>query len=141
MVLNQMRALDDYAVFLRKNAKELDALYSDMLISVTSFFRNPAAFEMLKQKVFPTLLNRGGDEPIRVWVTGCSTGQEAYSIAIVLLESLDRAVRAPKIQIFATDLNEACSPRPAGFYAGSLVQNVSPERLRRFFTEEEAVIA
>ncbi|MEO8427835.1 MAG: PAS domain S-box protein [Verrucomicrobiota bacterium] len=138
MVLKQMKALDDYAAFLRKNAKELDALYSDLLISVTSFFRNPAAFETLKQKVFPTLVERRGDDPIRVWISGCSTGQEAYSIVMTLMESFDRTVPAPKVQIFATDLNEAVLTKArAGFYAGSLVQNVSPERLRRFFIEEE----
>ena len=83
MVLNKQNTLEDYAAFLRGNAIELGALYSDALISVTSFFRNPEAFDVLQRKVFPKLLQQRGDEPVRVWVLGCSTGQEAYSIGFV----------------------------------------------------------
>ena len=138
MVLNKQTTPEDYATFLRGNAKELDALYSDVLISVTSFFRNPEAFDVLKRKVFPKLLQQRGDDPLRVWVLGCSTGQEAYSIAMAFVESAERAARARKLQVFATDLNEALLDKARhGLYAKSLAQDVSPERLRRFFVEEE----
>ena len=138
VVLNRQNTLEDYADFLRGNAKELDALYSDVLISVTSFFRNPEAFDVLKRKVFPKLLQQRGDEPVRVWVLGCSTGQEAYSIAMAFVESADQAPRMRKLQVFATDLNDALLDKARhGLYAKSLAQDVSPERLRRFFVEEE----
>ena len=94
MVLNKLDTLEDYADFPRGNAKELDALFSDVLISVTSFFRNPDAFEVLKRKVFPKLLQHRGDETFRVWVLGCSTGQEAYSIAMAFVEFCENAPRA-----------------------------------------------
>lgn len=139
MVLNKQQALDDYARFLKGNAKELDSLYSDVLISVTSFFRNPDAFETLKAKVFPKLLqSQGRDEPVRVWTLGCSTGQEAYSIAMAFTEFTQNIPRAPKLQVFATDLNDTLLERARhGLYAKSLLADVSPERLRRFFVEEQ----
>jgi two-component system, chemotaxis family, CheB/CheR fusion protein len=138
MVLSKQESLEAYAQFLRGNAKELDALYSDVLISVTSFFRNPEAFDLLKRKVFPKLLKRPGDEPFRVWVLGCSTGQEAYSIAMAFVESAEKAPRMRKLQVFATDLNEALLDKARhGLYAKSLAQDISAERLRQFFVEEE----
>jgi two-component system, chemotaxis family, CheB/CheR fusion protein len=139
MVLNkQQNTLEGYADFLRGNAKELDALYADALISVTSFFRNPEAFDVLKRKVFRKLLQQRGDDPLRVWTLGCSTGQEAYSIAMAFVESAENGPRARKIQLFATDLNDALLDKARhGLYAKSLAQDVSPERLRRFFVEEE----
>ncbi len=138
VVLNKQDSLEDYANFLKGNSKELDALYSDTLISVTSFFRNPEAFEVLKRKVFPKLLEQRGDNPFRVWVLGCSTGQEAYSIAMAFMESADKAPRLRKLQIFATDLNETLLEKARqGLYAKSLAEDLSPERLRRFFVEEE----
>ena len=138
MVLNKQDTLENYAHFLRGNAKELDALYSDVLISVTRFFRNPEAFDVLKRKVFPKLLQQRGDEPFRVWVLGCSTGQEAYSIAMAFVEAAENASRMRKLQVFATDLNDALLDKARhGLYAKSLAQDVSPERLRRFFVEEE----
>jgi two-component system CheB/CheR fusion protein len=138
MVLNRHETPEIYADFLRGNAKELDALYSDALISVTSFFRNAEAFEVLQQKVFPKLLQQRGDCSVRVWVLGCSTGQEAYSLAMILTEAAEKASRACKIQVFATDLNEANLHKARlGLYAKSVVEDVSPARLRRFFVEEE----
>jgi two-component system CheB/CheR fusion protein len=138
MVLNKLDTLDAYARLLRKNSRELDALYSDMLISVTSFFRNPEVFEILKREVFPKLIamHRRND-PLRAWVLGCSTGQEAYSVAFSFLESCGHAGDAPKLQIFATDLNENLLFKArAALYPKSLVADVSPDRLRRFFIEE-----
>src|SRR5258705_9289480 len=95
-----------YLAYLRDNSNEVQALFADLLISVTSFFRDPRSFEQLATKVIPDIFNKkDGDETIRVWVAGCATGEEAYSIAILLLEEAsNRAVR-PEIQIFATDLD------------------------------------
>ncbi len=139
LVLNKHETLADYAAFLNGNAAELDALYSDVLISVTSFFRNPEAFDALQRKVFPALLaEREREGPVRVWTLGCSTGQEAYSIAMSFAESSEDIARAPKLQVFATDLNEALLEKARhGLYAKSLAADLAPERLRRFFVEEE----
>ncbi|MGE5093995.1 MAG: chemotaxis protein CheB [Betaproteobacteria bacterium] len=137
MVLSRKDTLADYAKFLRSNPAELDTLFTDVLICVTSFFRNPEAFDALKKLVFPAI-TRQRDEPARVWVLGCSTGQEAYSIAMAYLEYCDEAKRAPRLQVFATDLNEALLGKArAGLYARSVMNDVSPERLRRFFVEED----
>ncbi len=138
MVLSKQDTLESYAHSLRGNAKELDALYADTLISVTGFFRNPEAFDVLKRTVFPKLLQRGGDEPFRAWVLGCSTGQEAYSIAMAFVEAAENGARLFKLQVFATDLNDALLDKARlGLYAKGLADDVSPERLRRFFVEEE----
>jgi two-component system, chemotaxis family, CheB/CheR fusion protein len=137
MVLNKRNTREEYANFLRGNEKELEALYSDVLISVTSFFRDPEAFEMLKRKVFSKLLQHRRDEPLRAWVLGCSTGQEAYSIAMAFVECANQAAGGPKLQIFASDLNEANLEKARdGFYLKNVVQDVAPGRLRRFFVEE-----
>jgi two-component system CheB/CheR fusion protein len=139
VVLNKLNTLEAYAGFLQGNAAERGALYADMLISVTSFFRNPEAFEALKRIAFPKLLAPGREEPVRIWVPGCSTGQEAYSLAMLFGEHGGQAPgRAPRLHIFATDLNEALlESARRGLYLKSLVQEVSPERLRRFFVEED----
>jgi two-component system CheB/CheR fusion protein len=138
MVLNKNDTPEDYAQFLHGNAKELDALYSDVLISVTSFFRNPDAFDALKRKVFPKFHKQRGDDTFRVWVLGCSTGQEAYSIAMAFMECADKERRLRKLQVFATDLNDALLDKARhGLYAKSLAQDLSPQRLQRFFVEEE----
>ena len=138
LVLNRQDRLEDYAGFLRGNAKELDALYSDVLISVTSFFRNPDMFDALQRDVFPKLLNMRGDDPIRIWVLGCSTGQEAYSLTMTFVEASEKVSRMRKLQVFATDLNGALLEKARhGLYAKSLADDVTPERLRRFFVEEE----
>ncbi len=138
MILTKHNALTDYAAFLRGNAKELDSLYSDVLISVTSFFRNPEMFDALQLTVFPELLKQRGDDSLRCWVLGCSTGQEAYSIAMSFVEAAEKASRSRKIQIFATDLNDALLQKARhGLYAKSLADDITPERLRRFFVEEQ----
>ena len=140
VILNKLSTVDEYAAFLEGNTKELDTLYSDVLISVTSFFRNPDAFEVLKHKVFPKLLHkRKGDVAVRVWVLGCSTGQEAYSIAMSFAEFTDNIPGAPKLQVFATDLNNTLLEKARhGLYAKTLAEDVSLDRLRRFFVEEDA---
>src|SRR5437016_7096314 len=137
MLLNKIDRPQAYATFLRGSPKELEALYSDMLINVTGFFRNPEAFEVLKEKVFPKLILEPRDRPVRVWVLGCSTGQEAYSTAMSFVEFSEQAGHARKLQLFATDVNEAALDKArAGSYAKSFVNDLSPERLRRFFVEE-----
>ena len=139
MVLNKQKKLGDYAQFLKGNAQELDPLYSDILINVTSFFRNPDAFEALKLKVFSSLLQHPRqDDPVRVWSLACSSGQEPYSIAMAYAEFCDTIPRAPKLQLFATDINETLLEKARlGLYSRSQVADLSPERLKRFFAEEK----
>jgi two-component system CheB/CheR fusion protein len=139
VLLHKLDSLQDYVYFLRDHPAEIDALCEDILINVTSFFRNPEAYEALKAKVFPRLGsddNRG--DPVRVWTLGCSTGEEAYSIAMAYAEFADGAGLRQPIQIFATDLNATGIERArAGIYPRSIDQDVSAERLRRFFIEVE----
>ncbi|HVE51678.1 MAG TPA: chemotaxis protein CheB [Casimicrobiaceae bacterium] len=137
MVFTKHNGFAHYATFLRGNVKELDTLFSDVLISVTSFFRNPEAFDVLKRAVFPKLVKQRRDAVVRVWVLGCSTGQEAYSIGMAFSEFAEHVPSAPNLQIFATDLNDALLEKArAGLYTKSLAVDISPERLRRFFVEE-----
>ncbi|TAF58453.1 MAG: ATPase, partial [Oscillatoriales cyanobacterium] len=108
MVLYKLESLADYAEYLQNHPPEVYALYQEMLIHVTSFFRDPEAFQQLKELVFPTIIaNKSVKNPIRIWVAGCSTGEEVYSIAICLLEFLGDRSPQPQIQIFATDISEA----------------------------------
>jgi two-component system CheB/CheR fusion protein len=138
LVLSKQPTLGEYAHFLQGNIPELDALYSDVLIGVTSFFRNPEVFESIQREVLPALLKQRNDETIRCWVPGCSTGQEAYSLAMLFVEVAEKAQSARPLQMFATDLSEAQLDKARhGLYARSLAEDVSPQRLRRFFTEEE----
>ena len=138
MVLYKLENLDDYAEYLRHNSAEVKALYEEILIHVTSFFRDSEAFQKLKKLVFPTITqNKSANAPIRIWVAGCSTGEEVYSIAICLLEFLgDRVI--PPIQIFATDIGEATiSKARSGVYLENQMVDVSPERRNRFFILQE----
>ena len=139
MVLTGHTTLKDYLTFLQGNPKELHALYVDALISVTSFFRNQEAFDVLASRIIPDILRRRGDDPFRVWVVGCSAGQEAYSIAMAITEAMEQAPRTRGVSIFATDLNDnVLATARRGLYAKTLVQDVSPERLRRFFSRRTA---
>jgi two-component system, chemotaxis family, CheB/CheR fusion protein len=137
MVLHKAARLSQYLRHLRENPGELRALYEDILIHVTAFFREPETFQALKDTILPNLLRaRPPGEPVRVWIPGCSTGEEAYSIAMVLLEHLgDQAAGVP-IQIFGTDISEAAIERArAGTYSQGSVAEVSRDRLRRFFVK------
>jgi two-component system CheB/CheR fusion protein len=139
MILNKLDALEEYARYLGENAAEVENLYEDILINVTSFFRDPEAFDVLKEKIIAQLIKaRAPDEPLRIWVPGCSTGEEAYSIAMAFTEFTGvRSGRIP-VQIFATDINEKCIEiARAGLYSKSITADISPERLRHFFTEVE----
>src|SRR5216683_766119 len=139
MALHKVGELKQYVQFLRHHPAEAEALYEDMLIKVTSFFRDPDAFEALKTEVFPSILkHRTPEEPIRVWVPGCSTGEETYSQAIALLEFLGNRRADIPIQLFGTDLGQGGIEKArAGIYPDSIAADVSPERLRRFFVKVE----
>jgi two-component system, chemotaxis family, CheB/CheR fusion protein len=138
-LLHQQDSHQQYLAHLREHPEDLDQLYEDLLINVTSFFRDPEVFAALQSTAFPEMLrHREPDSPIRIWVAGCASGEEAYSIAIALSEFQgDRAARVP-IQIFATDLSEGALVKArAGLYGEGIEANVSPERLQRFFVREE----
>jgi two-component system CheB/CheR fusion protein len=139
MVLHRMKDQNAYAKFLSRNPDEVKALYADLLINVTSFFRDPEAFEALKEKVFPKLLDgRVPGAPIRVWSVGCSTGEEAYSLAISLLELLGEKISQTPIQIFGSDISEqAIQKARLGEYPETIIKDVSRERLNRYFTKIE----
>jgi two-component system CheB/CheR fusion protein len=138
MALLKIEGLPDYARYLQSHPGEVRDLYQDLLIHVTSFFRNPTTFEALRQEVFPRLLQgRTPEAPVRIWVPGCSTGEEVYSIAICLLEILDGLAAAPTLQIFGTDLRESAVEKArAGIYLENIAADVTPERLGRFFARE-----
>ncbi len=138
MQLAHVTELDAYAEQLRHDRPEAEQLFQDLLISVTGFFRDPAAFEALADLVFPTLFkDRGADAPVRVWVTACATGEEAYSIAMLLSEYMDRLADPPPIQMFASDIDEtALAFARRGRYDAGISAQVSAERLTRFFTSE-----
>jgi two-component system CheB/CheR fusion protein len=136
IILRKASGLADYAQLLQSTPEEVEALHDDLLIGVTSFFRDPDAFEYLKAAVFPRLVSADrAHDPMRIWVLGCSTGQEVYSVAIAFTEFVERsAIRVP-VQIFASDVSAtAIETARSGIYPKEIVQDVSPERLRRFFT-------
>lgn len=139
MALHKIDDLKSYAAHIREHPGELDALFQDFLINVTSFFRDPGVFEALQTKVFPLLLeNRAPSDPVRVWVPACSTGEEAYSIALCLLEGMESTGVTVPLQIFATDIHEAAlEVARAGIYPEGISQDVSPARLRRYFVKTE----
>jgi two-component system CheB/CheR fusion protein len=138
MLVRTRRTLAEYIELLERDRAEISALFDDVLINVTSFFRDPEMFETLKARIFPEIL-KNDPHTIRVWVAGCSSGQEAYSLAIALLEFLEHKPNAPGIQIFATDISETISIEKGrrGLYPESIESEISPERLRRFFTKED----
>jgi two-component system CheB/CheR fusion protein len=135
MFLRKVEKLDQYVQLLQKNHGEVEALFNDLLINVTGFFRDPDAFETLRQRIFPLILNsKTPNAVVRVWVPGCSTGEEAYSLAIVLQEYLTEKSANFQIQIFATDISDAIIQKArVGLYPDSITQDISPERLHRFF--------
>lgn len=138
MLLNHIKTLPEYRAFLEKNPDEVDALRRDMLIHVTSFFRELDQFEVLKKSVFPTLIQKKSSKtPITVWVPGCATGEEAYSLAIAFQEFLGKKAPLKRIKIFATDIDEdAIREAREGLYKKDVINHVSPQRLRRFFTKK-----
>ncbi len=136
MTVNKTGRLSAYLKILESNHEEVEALFTELLILVTEFFRDPEVFTALRRKIFKQILaGRPKGEPVRIWVAGCSTGQEAYSIAITLIEYLGKNAAGTAIQIFATDVSEhAIEKARAGIYREEDLTGVSAERRRRFFS-------
>ncbi len=135
MVLHHLDHMKDYVKFLQTQPKELDALFQDMLINVTSFFRDPETFDALKNEVFPHLVQgRSSEQALRIWIPACSTGEEAYSVAMALFEFLGDHASTIHIQIFATDIDkQAIDKARQGIYPSSISEDVGAGRLQRFF--------
>ena len=137
MSLRRVEQMSEYLRLLQNDPEEISALYQDFLIRVTSFFRDPKAFDILSKEVLAVLVKqRPADEPIRIWVSGCATGEEVYSVAICVMETLGKHSLSTPVKILATDVNErALEVARAGMYIENIQADVSPERLRRFFTQ------
>lgn len=139
--INHLDSIASYATYLEKNTNEARALFDDLFIGVTSFFRDPAAFDVLQEKVFPQLLKgKGQNDTIRIWCAGCSTGEEAYSIVMALQESIDKMPEglSTRIQVFATDVDAtSIDTARKGIYPETTVAGLSQERLDRFFTQTD----
>jgi len=140
MAVTRIERMEDYIVLLKRDTLESETLFRELLIGVTNFFRDPAAFEALATEVIPRLVRaRAPGDPLRVWVPGCSTGEEAYSIAMLALEQVSAAKRNVPIQVFATDIDaEAIERARAAVYPDSISADVTPERLDRFFAQDGA---
>ena len=138
MVLHQIGEVQDYVRYLQQNQHEVSLLFKELLIGVTSFFRDPEAFDALKSEVLSQLLDgRHPEQPVRIWAAACSTGEEAYSIAILFKEHMSEHEQDLKVQIFATDIDSsAIDIARAGIYPESISVDVTQERLNRFFTKE-----
>lgn len=138
MAVHQFEQIEQYLRYLRETPGEIEALFRDLLIGVTSFFRDKEVFEALQQQLGAVLAAKPADSPLRVWTSGCSTGEEAYSLAILLREHMDALKKTFKVQVFATDIDtRAIDTARAGVYPASIATDVSPERLARFFSAEE----
>lgn len=140
MHVHQINDIIEYVTYLAKSEREIYTLFKDLLIGVTGFFRDPEAFVLLQEKFLLDLLaDKPEDASVRIWVPGCSTGEEAYSLAIVLQECMEKLNRHFTIQIFATDLDEdAINAARSGLYPVSITSDVNPERIKRFFTREDS---
>ncbi|MFA6033975.1 MAG: chemotaxis protein CheB, partial [Myxococcota bacterium] len=139
MAVHQIPTLGAYVRYLQQTPVEVEALFRDLLIGVTSFFRDPEAFKVLEEQVMPRLFaGKNADATIRVWSPGCATGEEAYSIAILLAERQEQMKKSFKVQVFATDIDsQAIATARAGLYPASIAADLSPERLARFFAVEQ----
>jgi len=138
MAVHQIESIDGYVKFIQQTPEEVDALFRDMLIGVTGFFRDPEAFNALEEQVIPKLFAaKRADGEIRIWAPGCSTGDEAYSLAILLAERQEALKQNFKVQVFATDIDShAITTARAGIYPASIAADLTPERLARFFSSE-----
>ncbi|HXH40018.1 MAG TPA: CheR family methyltransferase, partial [Thermoanaerobaculia bacterium] len=135
MALHKAETLGAYLEILREQPKEIEQLYGDILIRVTSFFRDPEVFTALQHEILPKLIEEHGNNPVRIWVPGCATGEEVYSMAIVFHEALSALQRDCPVQVFGTDIsNMAIDRARGGMYTESIAAEVSAERLRRYFT-------
>jgi two-component system CheB/CheR fusion protein len=138
MQLNFMEDFDQYLVRVRENPEEARALADDLLITVTSFFRDPEVFQSIEHQVIPEIFSRKSQaESVRVWSVGCATGEEAYSLAMLLVEAAGRRETPPRVQVFASDLHKhSLDKAREGFYPGDIEADITPERLKRFFHKE-----
>jgi two-component system CheB/CheR fusion protein len=139
MEILQVHTIGEFVDRLRKEPRELDLLFQDLLIGVTSFFRDPAVFAALEKDVIPELFaGRGATESVRVWIPGCATGEEAYSIAILLREAATKLANVPKLQVFASDIDDAALEiARAGRYPATIEKYLSSERLAAYFIRED----
>ncbi|WP_353646169.1 CheR family methyltransferase [Mesorhizobium sp. WSM2239] len=139
MKVLQIENPQEFCDHLRREPREVDFLFQDLLIGVTNFFRDPEAFEALEREAMPKLFqNKGSDDVVRVWVPGCSTGEETYSIAMLLRAQASKGPAAPKLQIFASDIDErALEVARIGRYPAAIAEDLSPKRLKQFFTQED----
>jgi two-component system CheB/CheR fusion protein len=139
VVLNKCVNLNDYLSLLESKDKEVNNLYEDFLINVTSFFRDPEFYQTLEKKIFPAILSeRKAADPIRIWVAGCATGEEAYSIAISLMEFLNKKGQGISFQIFASDLDSSAIDKARmGIYPSSSMQNITPKLIKRYFRKTD----
>ncbi len=135
----QIDTVPDFIERLRRDSREVNLLFQDLLIGVTDFFREPAAFAALEREVIPLLFkDKGADDTVRVWVPGCATGEEAYSLAILLRECAPKSGSAPKLQVFATDIDEhALATARIGRYSAAVLKDVPESRLERYFLRED----
>ena len=138
MQIHRLRTADQYVERLKTDKDEVAALFKELLIGVTQFFRDPEAFDALAQQVLPQLFaDRAPTDPVRLWVPGCATGEEAYTLAMLVRERLDQVPNAPEVQIFATDINErSLGVARQGAYPATIAEDVSPDRLKRFFLKK-----
>ncbi|MGF1450693.1 MAG: chemotaxis protein CheB, partial [Opitutales bacterium] len=138
MQLQRIPALSQYLERLRNDREEVQALFDDLLITVTEFFRDPPIFERLEREIIPAIFKgKSSKDRVRIWSVGCSTGEEAYSLAMLLMEESSRQEEPPELQVFASDLHSGSITRAReGVYPAEIQGNVSPERLRRFFVSE-----
>src|SRR5262245_55952531 len=136
--IHNLPDLPSYVNFIREHPEETSALLKDLLISVTNFFRDKKAFDIIEKEILPKILKgKTTEDQVRIWVAGCATGEEAYSIAILCAEKTNGIIESPKVQIFATDIDEAAiTEAREGLYSINDLAEVSPERLRRFFIKE-----
>jgi two-component system CheB/CheR fusion protein len=140
MAVHQINKIEQYVQYLQEKPAEVEALYKDMLITVTNFFRDPEAFDILEKKVITQIVeNKAADYPVRIWIPGCSTGEEAYSIAILLVEAMSRLKKLTDVHIFATDMDEdSLEYARNGVYPEAIAADVSSARLKRFFTKKDS---
>ena len=139
MAVHQLDKIEKYFAYVSSSPEEVENLFKDLLIGVTGFFRDPQAFDVIKTKVIPYLMEKkDADAPLRIWVAGCATGEEAYSLAIILLEVMDGLNKQPAIQIFSSDIdNDSLEFARLGVYPESIAADVSADRLNRFFVKGE----
>lgn len=138
MAINQITKLEDYIKYLHKNTEEVIKLFNELLIGVTSFFRDKEPFEILKKEVIPKIIEKKSNgDTIRIWIPGCSTGEEAYSIAIIFDEVISKQKKNLKVQIFASDIDEkAINIARLGLYPDTIVTDVEKDRLYSYFSVE-----